>query len=1020
MITYSRERTESALAAGSGKLARFLLILVVVYLSTAPFSHLGYAASESQRQTETGSSAATHPCAGEIQRFCGNIAQGGGRIVDCLRDNKEDLSPACLQKVRQVEDARKSKAEADRDAWDEWCRHVPTIQDCQQLKDAWGQVLFLSAAGMTVAAMGPYLGAALIVKMLGVGWALDQAYITPEELKNLEEARLRCEDRKRVLDSTRDHIDELNENIKSQEECMARNKDAVAGISGRLAAETAEETKPKDISGLAVECSPAVIAADGISICTAKITFADNDVRYVTNTVAWEYEPDYQPFVKDGIIRGAEVGKFVKEQKEAVLERKIQVRARYAPKPQEKWAKAEPAKGTVTVKFQADQEKAAVGLSITPDRSSVYKGESVVYAYRVENTGDQPLSNVNVKDDTCSRIKITSGGVLLQPGQGWDFVCPSDPLESTITNNATVTAYDPSGKMVSNSAKAVVTIVPRIVDVPDVVTMTFGSAKESIVSVRLAVGEVIDEKSDVAAGLVIGQSPEAGVRVEEGSRVNLRVSRNEPRSVYLDPPRVSKKVKETVTFTATLIYKDGKQEIIEPPRLATWDPGPSNSFTCEKPGKYLVWAHYKGASGSATATCEDDWSVPAFEPPISSARDRDARVTQAGPGDYTWYAFCAPRTGEVTYGQHLLTGRKMMSGPFPGPRTAYDWIVKNCPTWRCDQNGACALTPAMGGQWKVLCGKNDLRIVLGKTHDPMKHMLIKEGFLGEPDARAWANRAYPSWTCLADGRPPEVYPRTAAPRRGGNWAVVCSRQHGGVGLTQHPDLVTQWIWSEGFFGEPDARAWTDQNCPSWRCDAQGKCLTGIARRSPGDRPLEVPPEPGSGSGSDWWSSFAEGFSRGAQEGANEAARRVDSPQVQKPLPQPGKPSTAGTLPPSGPRTGDAGVNCEALRAGYHKKCLEMRESYAKQNCAQNRNYSGCFLDPVGCAGYVVTDALPDGRSQGRVGCGRSVVEQYISCLTACNQGLLQKRYNMNTVPTCGNECKTKALDAIKGCNTGSR
>ncbi len=585
MITYSRERTESALAAGSGKLARLLLILVVVCLSTAPFSHLGYAASESQRQTETGSSAATHPCAGEIQRFCGNIAQGGGRIVDCLRDNKEDLSPACLQKVRQVEDARKSKADADRDAWDEWCRHVPTIQDCQQLKDAWGQVLFLSAAGMTVAAMGPYLGAALIVKMLGVGWALDQAYITPEELKNLEEARLRCEDKKRVLDSTKDRINDLNEYIKTQEACMAKNKDAVAGISGRLAAETAEETKPKDVSGLAVECSPAVIAADGISICTAKITFADNDVRYVTNTVAWEYEPDYQPFVKDGIIRGAEVRKFVEDRKEAVPEKKILVRARYAPMPQEKWSNPEPATCTVTVRMQADQGKPAVSLSITPDRSSVYKGESVVYAYRVENTGNQPLSNVNVKDDTCSRIMITSGGGILQPGQSWDYACPSDPLVSTTTNNATVTANEQSGKIVSNSAKAVVSVVPHMVDAPDVVNMTFDAAKESIVSARLAVGELIEEKSDVAAGLVVGQSPEAGVRVEEGSRVNLRVSRNEPRSIYLDPPRVTKKVKETVSFKATLIYKDGKQEEIEPPRLATWDPGPDNSFTCAKPGK---------------------------------------------------------------------------------------------------------------------------------------------------------------------------------------------------------------------------------------------------------------------------------------------------------------------------------------------------------------------------------------------------------------------------------------------------
>jgi len=178
-----------------------------------------------------------------------------------------------------------------------------------------------------------------------------------------------------------------------------------------------------------------------------------------------------------------------------------------------------------------------------------------------------------------------------------------------------------------------------------------------------------------------------------------------------------------------------------------------------------------------------------------------------------------------------------MAGPFLGEPDARRWTNQNCSTWRCDSNGVCAMAPARGGEWKVLCGRNDLRIYIGKTYDVTKFILVQEGFLGEPDARAWASQRYPNWECTQSGGP------VTAPRTGGRWAVVCSKQHGGVSLTQYPDRVNYYVWGEGFFGEPDARRWVDQNCPSWRCDAYGRCLTGVAR-VPADRPpLELPPEP---------------------------------------------------------------------------------------------------------------------------------------------------------------------------------
>jgi hypothetical protein len=354
---------------------------------------------------------------------------------------------------------------------------------------------------------------------------------------------------------------------------------------------------------------------------------------------------------------------------------------------------------------------------------------------------------------------------------------------------------------------------------------------------------------------------------------------------------------------------------------------------------------------------------------------------EACPEENKWYVFCEPRSGEVTYGEHLITGRKLMAGPFPGPKEASDWIAGNCPRWRCDTGGACAAAPrpGQGGEWKVFCGRNDLVVNIGKTYDPTRHILVQEGFLGEPDARAWVNQYYPGWLCTQTGA------AASGPRMGGNWAVVCSKKHGGVSLTQYPNRIDYHVWGEGFLGEPDARAWTNRNCPSWRCDSEGRCLTGAAQRMPEGRPLEVPPDgPSTGSPPGPW----------------------------------GTPPGGGTIPPpSETKTPDQGLDSKALREGYHKKCAAMREPYVKRNCTPT--YSGCALDPRGCYGYVIDGAMPDGKSQGRAGCGRGVVESYMSCLRTCNERLIAKTPRFN-VEGCGFACRDRAVEAIKACDASSR
>ncbi len=600
-----------------------------------------------------------------------------------------------------------------------------------------------------------------------------------------------------------------------------------------------------------------------------------------------------------------------------------------------------------------------IGLTKTPSASQATDGDQVTFTIEVTNTGKSKLTISKLTDSACSADMLKkpksgdkNGNGILDPDEKWIYECTVE-LKGTglYENRATVTATDEAGGGVDAEARAQVQVGTRANIVPNVVGMEENEAIQAIRDAGLTPRNEGNRASDLAVGLVCEQQPEAGQSVSAGTTVGYWITRDVPRYLYLDPPRKTLPIGQQVSFEVTLVSKNGKQSTPSRGDL-TWDPGPGNSFKCEKAGKFIVWAKYIFAEvyGSSTVTCEEDWSAPLYQPPITSSQDR-GRVPQAGPAEYRWYAFCEPRTGEVTYGEQVLTGRKIMAGPFPGPRTAYDWINGNCPRWRCDAGGACAAAPARGGEWKVLCGRQDGTITVGKTHDAVRYILVQEGFLGEPDARDWANRAYPGWQCAADGSPRASGP-TGRPGMGGSWSVVCHRKHGGVGLTQHPDTINNFILAQGFVGEPDARLWTDRNCPSWRCNIEGRCLPGVARRTEG-RPPETPPE---SEFANWWRRFADGFSRGAQESAQQGGaagrdtttgKRPDSPQppvVTKPPPAPKPDGTAKN--PAGTFSGE----WDALRG-------TIRDPSGKQ---QGRNCDGVLMGgPIKMT--VQNDGTVDGQ-----------------------------------------------------------
>src|SRR5580698_730625 len=43
-------------------------------------------------------------CTNDAQKFCANVAPGGGRILQCLKDHKNSLSDQCKQAAQQASD----------------------------------------------------------------------------------------------------------------------------------------------------------------------------------------------------------------------------------------------------------------------------------------------------------------------------------------------------------------------------------------------------------------------------------------------------------------------------------------------------------------------------------------------------------------------------------------------------------------------------------------------------------------------------------------------------------------------------------------------------------------------------------------------------------------------------------------------------------------------------------------------------------------------------------------------------
>jgi cysteine rich repeat protein len=76
--------------------------------------------------------AAEQACASDIKTYCAGVAQGEGRIAQCLRSHKDQVSPGCQRGMAQTATLMKEVVQACEDDLHHFCAGAAqgTAKDC--------------------------------------------------------------------------------------------------------------------------------------------------------------------------------------------------------------------------------------------------------------------------------------------------------------------------------------------------------------------------------------------------------------------------------------------------------------------------------------------------------------------------------------------------------------------------------------------------------------------------------------------------------------------------------------------------------------------------------------------------------------------------------------------------------------------------------------------------------------------------------------------------------------------------
>ncbi len=257
----------------------------------------------------------------------------------------------------------------------------------------------------------------------------------------------------------------------------------------------------------------------------------------------------------------------------------------------------------------------------------IYPGETVLYTYRLANSGEESLSNVSVVDDNCSPLTFASGDTNsndeLDKGEVWLYTC-SKRLYRTTTNHATA-GGDPPGA------------APRVYD----------SASASVIATTGPVNHPPEPQDDWAC-------THRGVTAT--ITIDVLDNDSDPDGDHLEVIAVGTPHTGTVTFTANDV---------------TYTP-PNDTFTGTVVFTYTVMDDSTYPPGPLTATARITVYVEKNLPPIANDdivyvvmgkpriiyvlnNDSDENNLLCDVANLTIIAVGQPITGSITWNDKTVT-----------------------------------------------------------------------------------------------------------------------------------------------------------------------------------------------------------------------------------------------------------------------------------------------------------------------------------------------------------------------------
>ncbi|MBX3012362.1 MAG: hypothetical protein KF832_12685 [Caldilineaceae bacterium] len=170
-----------------------------------------------------------------------------------------------------------------------------------------------------------------------------------------------------------------------------------------------------------------------------------------------------------------------------------------------------------------DVINSGIDIEKSANNTTLLKGQTVYFTLNVLNTGQAPLSVLEVKDPLCDSAPVRThdgdGDADLDPNETWIYSCSRSNLQSSFTNVASVRATDANNNIVTDNDDLAITVINPAIDLektPEFQAVLQGETVEFILEVRntgdqrLQITSVVDAQCTTGPSFLGGDTNDDG------------------------------------------------------------------------------------------------------------------------------------------------------------------------------------------------------------------------------------------------------------------------------------------------------------------------------------------------------------------------------------------------------------------------------------------------------------------------------------------------------------------------------